>query len=78
LVQVNIHEAKTHLSRLVDRAAQGEDITIARAGKPIAKLVAYRPDVLEREPGIWRGEVWIGADFDATDADVIRSFEQGT
>ena len=60
----NIHEAKTHLSRLVERAAQGEEIIIAKAGKPMAKLVPYRASPAPRKPGAWRGKVWMSEDFD--------------
>lgn len=74
-MKVNIHEAKTHLSRLVDRAAEGEEITIARAGKPVASLVAYQPPIGRRVPGAWSGQVWIAADFDETDEQTIKLFE---
>jgi len=60
--QVNIHEAKTHLSRLLERVAAGEEVVIARAGKPIARLVAVTPPV--RRPGALRGKIWIAPDFD--------------
>ena len=56
---VNIHEAKTHLSRLVERAAAGEEIVIAKAGVPIAKLGPVVPVRPARKPGIWRGRVVI-------------------
>jgi len=56
---VNIHEAKTHLSRLVDRAAAGEEIVIAKAGVPVAKLGPVAPVRPARKPGIWRGLVEI-------------------
>lgn len=54
---INIHDAKTHLSRLVDRAASGEDIVIARAGKPIARLTRIEPatDAGPRQPGMFAG-----------------------
>jgi len=74
---VNIHEAKTHLSRLVDRAAAGEEIVIARAGRPVARLVAYVPRVPDRKLGAWRGKVWMAPDFDETDEDTVRLFEDG-
>lgn len=74
---VNMHEAKTHLSRLVDRAAAGEEIVIARAGKPVARLVAYAPTSPDRELGLWRGQVWTAPDFDETDDEIVRSFEEG-
>ena len=74
---VNIHDAKTHLSRLVDRAAAGEEIVIARAGKPVARLVAYVQRSPDRELGAWRGRVWIAPDFDETDDETVRLFEEG-
>ena len=70
----NIHEAKTHLSRLVDRAAAGEEIIIAKAGKPMAKLVPYREVAGPRQPGCWRGKVEIRDDFDALPDDVASAF----
>ena len=73
---VNIHEAKTHLSRLVERVERGEEITIGRAGRPVARLVPYRPATTAREPGLWRGRVEFSADFDAPDEDLLASFEQ--
>jgi prevent-host-death family protein len=61
---VNIHEAKTHLSRLVERVEAGEEITLARAGRPVARLVPYRARPMPRQAGVWKGQVWIGPDFD--------------
>ena len=61
---VNIHEAKTHLSRLVERVEAGEEITLARAGRPVARLVPYRARREPRRPGLWKGRVIIGPDFD--------------
>ncbi len=72
---VNIYEAKTHLSRLLDRAAAGEEIIIARAGRPIARLVSLaEPPVPRRVPGGWRGRVSIAADFDELPAEVEAAF----
>ncbi len=76
-MKVNIHEAKTHLSRLVDRAAAGEEIIIGRAGKPVAKLVAYKPPVERRIAGAMKGQIWIAPDFDETDQEIIDLFEKG-
>lgn len=70
----NIHDAKTHLSRLVERAAAGEEIIIAKAGKPMAKLVPYRAEMAPRKPGYWRGKVRIHEDFDQLPEDVAASF----
>ena len=53
---VNIQEAKTHLSRYVDEAAAGEEIVVAKAGKPLAKLVPYQPAVLKRQLGCLVGK----------------------
>ena len=60
----NIHEAKTHLSRLLERVARGEEVIIARAGRPIARLVPYAYPDRVREGGQWRGMIRIGEDFD--------------
>lgn len=61
---VNVSEARIHLSRLLKAAAAGEEIVIARAGKPLAKLVVYHEDERSREPGCWRGKVYMADDFD--------------
>lgn len=62
---VNIHEAKTHFSRLIERVQQGEEIVIARAGKPVARLAPVRHGKSARKPGTARGRVRIGRNFDA-------------
>ena len=62
---INIHEAKTHLSRLVESAAAGEEIIIAKNGKPVARLVALNTSRAPREPGALRGRIRIGDDYDA-------------
>lgn len=69
---VNIHEAKTHLSRLVARAAEGEEIVIAKAGRPIAKLVGIARPVSRRPLGLARGKIIIHDDFDAPLPEDIR------
>ena len=63
---INIHQAKTHLSRLVEDAAAGEEITIAKAGKPMARLVPI-PAVERRVPkfGTLRGKIWMADDWDS-------------
>ncbi len=72
--QVNIHEAKTHFSRLVDRAARGEEIVIAKAGKPVAKLVGYGQEGASRKPGAWRGRVRLAPDFDQLPSELMAAF----
>jgi prevent-host-death family protein len=61
---VNIHAAKTHLSRLVDEVAAGEEIVIAKAGKPLARLVPFTSTRERRIPGLMKGKLWIAEDFD--------------
>ena len=61
---MNLYEAKTQLSALVDEAADGAEIIIAKAGKPMAKLVAFR-ETARRKPGRGKALVWIADDFDA-------------
>lgn len=63
-ITFNLYDAKTNLSRLVERAAAGEEIVIAKAGRPLARLVPYEAVPLPRRPGGWKGRVWIGEDFD--------------
>jgi prevent-host-death family protein len=63
--QVNIYDAKTRLSQLVDRAEAGEEIIIARGGRPAARLVPFRPPVVQRKPGRMRGRIRLARDFDA-------------
>ena len=73
---VNIHEAKTHLSRLLQQVGAGERIIIARAGKPVAELIpiAAQPDM--REPGSAKGLIQIAEDFDAPlPQEIIDAFE---
>ena len=74
---VNIHEAKTHLSRLLADVAAGEEIVIARAGKPIARIVPVAGKRPERVLGIDKGRVVIGDDFDAPLPDeILAGFER--
>lgn len=75
-MQVGIYDAKTRLSRLVDRAAQGEEIVITRHGKPVARLVSIEPRQEPRKLGLLRGRAWISPDFDAPlPEDLLDLFE---
>jgi prevent-host-death family protein len=77
-MEVNIHEAKTHLSRLLQRVAEGEEVTIARAGVPVARLVAVENKKSVRPLGFARGEIWIADDFDAPlPDDLLKAFYGG-
>jgi prevent-host-death family protein len=74
--KVNIHEAKTQLSKLVDRAAGGEEIVIAKSGKPVARLVPYTSKREPRRPGYLRGKIRIKKNFDRRlPKDLLASFE---
>lgn len=61
---VNVHEAKTHLSRLLEQVEAGEEITLCRAGRPVARLVPYAARREARQPGFWKGRVVIKPNFD--------------
>lgn len=71
---VNIHEAKTHLSRLLERVSAGEEIVIAKAGRPVAKLIPYLESDEPRKMGAWKGRVWIADDFDELPPDILAAF----
>ena len=72
---LNLYAAKTGLSALVDEAAAGAEIIIAKNGRPLAKLVAFR-DAVRRKPGRAKGQVWISYDFDAPlPADLQAAFD---
>ncbi|MGK7867981.1 type II toxin-antitoxin system Phd/YefM family antitoxin [Falsiroseomonas sp. E2-1-a20] len=75
--QVNLYEAKTQLSRLVDRAAAGEEIIIAKGGRPLARLVPLAVRTQPRELGFLGDEVWVGPDFDAPLPDDLASAFDG-
>jgi prevent-host-death family protein len=73
---VNLYEAKTHLSELVERAARGEEVVIAKAGQPKARLMPLGRPQPPRKPGAWKGRVVIAPDFDAPlPEDVLAPFE---
>ena len=65
MTKVNIHQAKTHFSRLVDLAARGEEVVIVKSGKPVARLVSYTPKGAARQPGSMRGKIRLKKNFDA-------------
>jgi prevent-host-death family protein len=72
---VNMHEAKTHLSRLIGQVEAGETVVIGRAGRPVARLVPYAEERLPRQPGALKGRLWVAEDFDSTDEDLLAEFE---
>jgi prevent-host-death family protein len=75
VTQVGMHEAKTKLSQLVERAEAGEDIVIARNGKPVARLVPVAGTTsLAAVRGVWRGRVHVADDFDDLPDDIAEAF----
>jgi len=75
-MQINIHEAKTHFSRLLSKVESGEEITIAKAGKPVARLVPISLHIAKRIPGTAKGKIMIADNFDdPLPPDVLRAFE---
>ena len=75
---VNIHTAKTNLSSLIAEVEGGEEIVIARAGKPVARLVPFRKKAKRRpnrEPGLLKGKIWIGPNFeDPLPEEILAAF----
>ena len=71
---VNVYEAKTHLSRLLDLVSAGQEVIIARAGRPVARLVPLVSREWPRRPGAWRGQVRIAPDFDQLPDDLAAAF----
>ena len=74
--EVNIHEAKTHLSRLVKDAAAGQAFVIARAGKPLVKVIPYVADAAagQQRLGFMEGEIAVPDDFDSMDSDAVAAW----
>ncbi|HEX5124407.1 MAG TPA: type II toxin-antitoxin system Phd/YefM family antitoxin [Rhodanobacteraceae bacterium] len=76
MTTLNIHAAKTHLSRLIEEIAEGEEVVIAKAGRPVARLVPIGKAPAKRKLGVLKGRLKVPRDFDAPlPADVIAAFE---
>lgn len=76
-IQVNIHEAKTRLSQLIEAVKRGEEVVIARAGTPEVRLVPAETATAKpqrRQFGAWKGKVWFAPDYDQADAEIERDF----
>ena len=86
MVIANIHHAKTNLSKLIEQAEGGEEVVIARNGRPAVRLVPVNPPASVDEPrradglpgwmGSLKGQIWMAPDFDAYDAEIARAFEE--
>ncbi|KJH75559.1 type II toxin-antitoxin system prevent-host-death family antitoxin [Pseudomonas gregormendelii] len=75
LVQVNMHEAKSQLSQLAERAWHGDKIVVTKAGKPYVDLLPHIDTPRARKPGRLKGKIRMSADFDKTPEDIIDGFE---
>ncbi|MDN5857377.1 MAG: type II toxin-antitoxin system Phd/YefM family antitoxin [Pseudonocardia sp.] len=75
--QVNVYDAKTHLSKLLERVEAGEEIVIARNGRPIARLVPEQRRREPRRPGSLKGKIWMSDDFDDPDPELEDLFYNG-
>lgn len=74
MIIYNIYAAKTNLSKLIDKVLKGEEVVIAKAGKPVAKLTAYKETMKSRKPGMWKGKVWVSDDFDEESEEINKMF----
>ncbi|OGD93889.1 antitoxin [Candidatus Curtissbacteria bacterium RIFCSPHIGHO2_01_FULL_41_44] len=70
----NIHQAKTNLSKLIEKTQKGEEVIIAKAGKPVVKLTPYKEELKPRKPGLWKGKIWVSDDFDEEDPEINKLF----
>lgn len=73
--QVNVHDARAHLSRLLDRAAAGEETVIARHGRPVARLMPLAPAAAPRRLGLFAGQIRLAEDFEHLPDDLQAAFE---
>jgi prevent-host-death family protein len=74
---VNMHEAKSQLSALVQAVLDGEDVVIAKAGRPVVRLIPFQETRAPREPGRLKGQIRMADDFDAVDDEIADLFELG-
>ncbi|GAB4254063.1 type II toxin-antitoxin system Phd/YefM family antitoxin [Deferrisoma sp.] len=75
MITVNVHEAKTHLSKLLARVSAGEEVVIAKAGKPVARLCPYAPEPRQRVFGRDAGLFTVPPDFDDELPEILKAFE---
>ena len=73
-MQFNIYDAKTNLSKLIEKILEGKEVIIAKAGKPVAKIVSYKEKSAPRKFGLWKGKIWVSDDFDEEDPEINKLF----
>ena len=74
-MNVNMHEAKSQLSRLAELVHQGEEVVICKAGKPWLRLLPYNECLQERKPGRLKGQIWMSDDFEDEDEELAEAME---
>ncbi len=77
MIVKNISEAKAELSALLEEVAKGNEVILAKAGKPVARLVPYHGPTRPRKPGCMAGEIWLAPDFDTLPDDMAEAFGAG-
>lgn len=77
MLMTNIYQAKTQFSKLIEMALSGQEVVISRARKPVAKLIAYFPEVKQRFPGRLKGKISISDDFTAQSREINKLFYGG-
>lgn len=73
----NIHQAKTNLSKLIEKAQKGEEVIIAKAGNPVAKLSVYKEKSKPRKPGLLKGKIFVPDNFNDEDEEINKLFYKG-
>ena len=73
-MMANIYQAKTQLSKLIEKALEGKEVVIAKAGKPVAKLVPYKKPLKPRKFGLWKGKIFVPDDFDDESKEINKMF----
>lgn len=71
---VNIHEAKTNLSKLIEKTQKGEEVIIAKAGKPVVKLLVYKKQLKPRKAGLLKGKIFVPDNFNDEDEEINKLF----
>lgn len=74
MIITNIYDAKTNLSKLIEQVIAGKEVIIAKAGKPIVKLISFKEEKKPRVPGLWKGKVWISDDFNDESEEINKLF----
>ena len=78
---INIHAAKTNFSKLVEQVLAGEEVVISRSGKPVVKVIPYEENTPPKQKttrcgGQWTGKIWFAPDYDESDAEIQKMFEE--